>query len=104
MVSWTNRLIGIPLRCKAVAEAEGFSPYDIEVFNVHYTDCNDVWIMCRHHASPMSQIDMIDRFGRLPVRARSYIRHVLGICALLDDAIDRADRSPSLPPKRSAGL
>ncbi|KAH9885521.1 hypothetical protein F4778DRAFT_505771 [Xylariomycetidae sp. FL2044] len=65
------------LRCQDEAQRNGFSPYDMEVFNIHYTDCDSVWIMCRHHDSPMSQIQMIDIFGRMPVRMRQYVRHVI---------------------------
>lgn len=34
--------IGVPDRCHDVANAHNLSPYDIEVFNFHYTDCNDM--------------------------------------------------------------
>ncbi|KAI9775075.1 MAG: hypothetical protein M1839_001467 [Geoglossum umbratile] len=69
----------IPRDCKTLAEGAKFSANDIEVFNIHYTDCNDVWIMCRHTQSPMSQIDMIDLFGRMPVSMRGYVRHIIAL-------------------------
>ena len=46
--------------CKTEAKNYGFSPFDIEVFNVHYSDCSEPWIMCRHKSAKPSQIDMID--------------------------------------------
>lgn len=77
--SLTDRLVtGIPDRCRDVANAHNLSPYDIEVFNVHYTDCNDAWIMCRHHKAEVSQDQMIEVFGRLPVKMRSWVRTTIG--------------------------
>lgn len=64
----------IPDRCRDEANAHNLSPYDIEVFNVHYTDCSDAWVMCRHHKAQVSQDQMIDVFGRLPVHMRSWVR------------------------------
>ncbi|KAJ2977475.1 hypothetical protein NQ176_g4347 [Zarea fungicola] len=64
----------IPDRCRDVANAHKLNPYDIEVFNVQYTDCADIWIMCRHHEAEVSQDQMADIFGRLPVRMRDYVR------------------------------
>ena len=67
----------IPQACKDLTLGAGFNPTDIEVFNVHYTDvgplhvvlspvvltsfqCGDVWIMCRHHQSPMRYEPALD--------------------------------------------
>ncbi|KAF8428524.1 hypothetical protein EV426DRAFT_543398 [Tirmania nivea] len=69
----------IPQDCKTMVQDEGFNPYDVEVFNIHYTDCPDVWIFCRHNKAPVSQIDMINIFGRMPVRMRQYVRHMLAV-------------------------
>ncbi|KAI9770837.1 MAG: hypothetical protein M1839_003032 [Geoglossum umbratile] len=69
----------IPQDCKTNTESSGFKAIDIEVFNVHYADCCDPWIMCRHKESPMSKTDLIDLFGRLPVRMRSYLRHLIAL-------------------------
>ena len=65
--------------CKTLAKANGFSPNDITTFNIKYTDCSDTWVFCRHKNSPMSEIGMIDLFGRLPVRMRSFIRHIIAL-------------------------
>ncbi|KAI5782094.1 hypothetical protein DFH27DRAFT_283202 [Peziza echinospora] len=69
----------IPQWCKDEAVSEKLSPYDIEVFNIHYNDCKDVWIFCRHNAAQASQKDMIDIFGRMPVRTRQFVRHILAV-------------------------
>ncbi|KAK3315069.1 hypothetical protein B0H66DRAFT_593705 [Apodospora peruviana] len=65
----------IPQKCKAVAEGVGFSPYDLTVFNIHYTDCSDVNSdMSRHyvyHSSPiLSGVDLLQTqgFSREPDR------------------------------------
>jgi hypothetical protein len=69
----------IPKDCKTIADGNGFSPFDITPFNIHYEDCGDVWIFCRHKDSPLSKIDMIDIFGRLPVHMRQFIRHIIAL-------------------------
>lgn len=66
------------MRCKAEAEGNNLNPYDMEVFSITYDDCGKAWTMCRHHDAQVSQIEMIDVFGRLPVRMRDYARHVIG--------------------------
>lgn len=68
----------MPARCKAQAGYEGFDAADMEVFSITYTDCAEAWTMCRHKDSQVTQIEMIDVFGRLPVRMRNYARHVIG--------------------------
>lgn len=47
--------------CKTEAEQRGLSASDMEVFNVHYSDCGEPWIMCRHKdvTSPTKE-EMID--------------------------------------------
>jgi hypothetical protein len=50
----------IPADCKRYADHEGYPLNEFEVFNVHYWDCNEPWIMCRHRDSRKSQVDMID--------------------------------------------
>ncbi|KAK4217764.1 hypothetical protein QBC37DRAFT_479401 [Rhypophila decipiens] len=69
----------IPMYCKYEAGAQGVSPYDIQVFNITYSDCSTPWVFCRHKDSPTSQTDMINQFGRLPVKMRNYVRHVISI-------------------------
>jgi hypothetical protein len=74
----TTHYLGLPLRCKVVAEARGLNPYDVNVYNVHYEDCDQAWVMCRHHGAQVSLDQMIDNFGRLPVRLRNIVRHQFG--------------------------
>lgn len=69
----------LPEDCKNIAKGNKLNPFDVSAFNIHYSDCPDVWIFCRHKDSPFSKTDMIDIFGRLPVEMRSYIRHIIAV-------------------------
>ena len=68
----------IPRSCKAAAEKDNLSPYDIEVLDVWLGDCDTKWIMCRHNKADVSQVNFVERFGRLPVGMRDHVRHVVG--------------------------
>ncbi|KAK3935746.1 hypothetical protein QBC46DRAFT_358000 [Diplogelasinospora grovesii] len=74
----------IPQACRDFATGHGLSPYDFTVFNVHYDDCSEPWIMCRHKDSHASEIDMIGIFGRMPVHMRSYVRQFMATPGLND--------------------
>ncbi|RDB21939.1 Conidiation-specific protein 13 [Hypsizygus marmoreus] len=50
---------------------------NVQVFNVHYDDCSKAWVMCRCNNAEMSILNMVDAFGRLPVRYRQWIRHAV---------------------------
>lgn len=43
--------------------------------------CSAPWIICYHKNSNGSLDDLIDRFGRLPVHTRQYVRHVVSLPA-----------------------
>ena len=85
MGSWDKKLTVVFFAfqaCDAAARANNVSPYDMEVFNVQCechsdwncraviadvkldTDCSTAWVFCRHHNASLSQIDLIDLFGR----------------------------------------
>ncbi|KAJ7577481.1 putative conidiation-specific protein [Mycena floridula] len=51
------------------------SASQMEVYNVHYDDVTSAWVMCRCNTAATSILQMVDAFGRLPVRYRSWIRH-----------------------------
>ncbi|KAL8650991.1 MAG: hypothetical protein Q9226_004916 [Calogaya cf. arnoldii] len=69
----------IPEDCKAMTENAGLNPFDVETYNVKYDDCDTAWVLCRHTSSPDPLINMIDLFGRLPVRTRQYVRHMIAL-------------------------
>ncbi|KAL9611180.1 MAG: hypothetical protein Q9167_004165 [Letrouitia subvulpina] len=71
----------IPSDCKKIVEREKFNPASIRIWNVHYDDCSAPWIICYHKNSNGSLDDLIDRFGRLPVHTRQYVRHVVSLPA-----------------------
>lgn len=51
------------------------SASDIEVYNVTFDDCSAPWIMCRSKDSQQPVEELILDFSRIPVRARSYVKH-----------------------------
>ncbi|KAL8946976.1 MAG: hypothetical protein Q9222_006695 [Ikaeria aurantiellina] len=74
----------IPEDCYNLAKGNGNSPTEIETYNVNYDDCNTAWVLCWHKQSILSLDDLIDNFGRVPVGARQFVRHVI---SLPDDAV-----------------
>ncbi|KAH7316888.1 hypothetical protein B0I35DRAFT_479690 [Stachybotrys elegans] len=90
---WINRLNQVPVpnrwvvkrewgtaprHCLATAADNSFcNPYDVEVYDLYYADCNAPWTVCRcNNVSPDYNIDVIaDNIGRVPVRMRSWARH-----------------------------
>ena len=69
----------IPADCKAIIESKQLSATDVQVYSVHYNDCNTPWIMCRHKASLNPLLELIDHFSRVPVRSRQWVRHVIDL-------------------------
>ncbi|CAP67970.1 uncharacterized protein PODANS_1_18418 [Podospora anserina S mat+] len=67
----------LPAFCKSESIHEGFSAYDMEVYEVTFADCSQPWYMCRHNGSTMSVGGMINAFGSLPVGTRDFIRHIV---------------------------
>ncbi|KAL5339728.1 hypothetical protein BJX70DRAFT_397440 [Aspergillus crustosus] len=69
----------LPARCKSVADNRGINAYDINVYEVTYDDCDTPWVFCRHHDAQVSLDQMIDNFGRLPVRLRDMVRTQIAV-------------------------
>ncbi|KAI9874913.1 MAG: hypothetical protein M1830_009135 [Pleopsidium flavum] len=69
----------IPQDCKQMTLDAKLNPADVETYTVHYDDCGDPWILCRHKDSPSPLTNLIDRFGRLPVQTREWVRHVIAL-------------------------
>jgi len=56
---------------------------EVEAFNVTFDDCcDDAWVLCRHKDANLTRDDLIDLFARIPVRMRSYVRHILAVPAV----------------------
>ncbi|KAH7333178.1 hypothetical protein BKA65DRAFT_596779 [Rhexocercosporidium sp. MPI-PUGE-AT-0058] len=67
-----------PEHCVLTAKDNSFcAPYNIEVFDIYYADCHAPWVVCRCTDVPSDyNIDVIaDNIGKIPVRARSWVRH-----------------------------
>ncbi|KAL8852004.1 MAG: hypothetical protein Q9221_003109 [Calogaya cf. arnoldii] len=69
----------IPEDCKRMTANAGLNPFDVETYNVKYDDCDMAWVLCRHKSSPDPLINLIDLFGRVPVKTRQYVRHVIAL-------------------------
>ncbi|KAL8664830.1 MAG: hypothetical protein Q9202_002692 [Teloschistes flavicans] len=69
----------IPASCKAITQNEHYNPVDVSTYFVHYDDCTDPWILCYHEDSSAPLETLIDRFGRLPVHTRQWVRHLLAL-------------------------
>ncbi|KAL2871414.1 uncharacterized protein BJX67DRAFT_377189 [Aspergillus lucknowensis] len=69
----------MPADCKSIAEDQGLNPTDFEVWDIFFNDCQDGWSFCRHKDSADSFETLVDTFGRMPVRMRSWVRHILTI-------------------------
>lgn len=67
----------IPEDCKTITEGAELNPMDVISFNIHYDDCEDPWVMCRHKDSPIDEQTIVDTFGKLPVHFRSFVRHMV---------------------------
>jgi hypothetical protein len=46
--------------CKGQTQGFGLNPNDVETFNVHYDDCAEPWIMCRHKDAGASKQQMVE--------------------------------------------
>ncbi|KAF6217414.1 hypothetical protein HO133_006930 [Letharia lupina] len=85
----------IPSDCKTMTVNANLSVAHVETFSVQYEDVgtsvnvafseisnqcpNDPWLLCRHIDSPDPLENMIDLFGRVPVRARQWVRHIVNL-------------------------
>ncbi|KAL8806657.1 MAG: hypothetical protein Q9182_001185 [Xanthomendoza sp. 2 TL-2023] len=69
----------IPKFCLDEVKNEGLNPADISTYNVKYGDCGMAWVLCVHKNSRIRIEKLADIFGKVPVGARSYIRHVLSV-------------------------
>src|SRR5689334_8031498 len=86
LTCWSHLSLSPIKACVKHAHDNNVSPKDFEVFNVHCAwflalvcgiidgrlmpskfaddDCSTAWTFCRHRSASLSQIDMIDLFGR----------------------------------------
>ncbi|CAM1510704.1 Fc.00g010390.m01.CDS01 [Cosmosporella sp. VM-42] len=67
----------IPQDCKNLIQSTQYSAADVITLQIQYDDCKDPWVFCRHKDSPLSEQQIVDTWGRLPVHFRSFVRHML---------------------------
>ncbi|TLD16077.1 uncharacterized protein PgNI_00525 [Pyricularia grisea] len=67
----------IPERCRDFDK--GLKAEDYTTFYAQYEDCDEPWVFCRHKDSKVSDRDLVYLFGKMPVEARSMVRHVIGV-------------------------
>ncbi|KAK4221920.1 hypothetical protein QBC38DRAFT_448722 [Podospora fimiseda] len=67
----------LPKHCYDTASGNGYcNPYDVEVWDIKYSECNVAHTFCRCNNSPLSIDQVAQNFGRVPVGARQWIRYV----------------------------
>ena len=69
----------IPQDCKDITSKANLNPADISTYNVQYDDCNTAWVVCFHKDYPTTIDSVVDLLGRVPVRARQFVRHVVAL-------------------------
>lgn len=67
----------IPERCRDFDK--NLKADDFTTFNALYEDCDEPWIFCRHKDAKVSDRDLVYMFGKMPVEARSMVRHVMAV-------------------------
>ncbi|KAL8756286.1 MAG: hypothetical protein Q9184_004548 [Pyrenodesmia sp. 2 TL-2023] len=69
----------IPKDCKDIVTGAKLNPADITTYNVNYDDCNTAWVLCYHKDNPTPFQNVVETFGRVPVGARQFVRHVVAL-------------------------
>ncbi|KAI4192277.1 MAG: hypothetical protein LQ350_008677 [Teloschistes chrysophthalmus] len=69
----------IPQHCRDWVKYGGYDEKDITTYNIHYSDCEQPWVVCQHKDTKLSLNTMVDLFGKLPVLVRSHVKHVVNL-------------------------
>ena len=77
VLRWTSEWI--PEDCKRHAEQRNISAANIEIFDIYYDDCSTPWTVCKDKNGSQSLENLVHNFGRVPVKARSWVRHVIDL-------------------------
>ncbi|KAK3374764.1 conidiation-specific protein (con-13) [Podospora didyma] len=85
----------VPKWCYDQAVNNGYcNPYDIEVYDVKYTDCSVAQTFCRCNNAQQDIGGAITAVGRMPVRARTWNRYYAiwpgNSCSAFSTTIDQA--------------
>jgi hypothetical protein len=49
------------------------------LFIPDFSQCSEAWVICWHKDSPSPLENLIDRFGKLPVLTRQWVRHIIAL-------------------------
>lgn len=69
----------IPRVCYEHAKRENLDPKDVLVYTIGHDDCGMVHQVCRHKDAEMSIDKMAVYLGRMPVKLRSLVQHLLAV-------------------------
>ncbi|KAL8661210.1 MAG: hypothetical protein Q9202_005812 [Teloschistes flavicans] len=69
----------LPQACADETSTSGLNPADLTTYSIHYTDCEQPWVVCTHKDAPMTITTLVDLFGKIPIRARSHVRHLVNL-------------------------
>ncbi|KAH9909257.1 hypothetical protein F4778DRAFT_776410 [Xylariomycetidae sp. FL2044] len=81
--TWTENKI--PEICVKEASNYGHSGNDMEAYDVHLSDCSQVFVLCRHKKSSISRDDMVETFSQIPLGMRQYLRQLVVVPGLLNN-------------------
>ncbi|RPA75844.1 hypothetical protein BJ508DRAFT_243029 [Ascobolus immersus RN42] len=66
----------LPQHCYNAAMGGRCNVYDVEAYDIQYTDCSEVNVMCRCSNAQVSIDQLANDFGRVPVKARQWANYV----------------------------
>ncbi|KAK8085108.1 hypothetical protein PG997_006379 [Apiospora hydei] len=70
----------IPKPCREAAEQRQLNPWEMEVYSVKFTDCDEPWTICRHFSDSSSIVSMT--FGKIPLGMREYVSTIVTLPSL----------------------
>ncbi|CCX31505.1 Similar to conserved hypothetical protein [Ajellomyces capsulatus H88]; acc. no. EGC49271 [Pyronema omphalodes CBS 100304] len=71
---WTE---SIPFACYVYGKAMDCPAKNIQVWETTYEDCQQPWTFCRCKDSTVTQHEMVEEFGRIPVALRENVVNVM---------------------------
>ncbi|KAK7991687.1 hypothetical protein PG988_000481 [Apiospora saccharicola] len=79
----------IPKPCRDAAVKHGFNPWEMEVYSVKYTDCDEPWTICRHYKDDSSIAKMVEGVPAIQLLYGWFVESVLSheISHILDPQV-----------------
>ncbi|KAK7942713.1 uncharacterized protein PG986_011826 [Apiospora aurea] len=72
----------IPKPCREAAEQRQLNPWEMEVYSVKFTDCDEPWTICCHFSDSSSIVSMVETFGKIPLGMREYVSTIVTLPSL----------------------